>query len=64
MAVHALRTGKRERAREAAHFDGVSGFGARVPPAAEGTALPIIPLPPSPLLRPLAEYEALAGGAF
>ena len=64
VAVHALRTGKRERAREAAHFDGVSGFGARVPPAAEGTALPIIPLPPSPLLRPLAEYEALAGGAF
>ena len=64
VAVHERRTGKRERAREASHFDGVSGFGARVQPAAEGVALPIMPLPASPLLRPLAEYEALAGGAF
>ena len=64
VAVHSLRTGKRERAREAAHFDRVSGFGARVPPATDGMALPIMPPPPSPLLRPLAEYEALAGGAF
>jgi transposase len=65
VAVHERRTGKRERAREAAHFDGVRGFGARVQPVAAEGALPVLPaLTPSPLLRPLAEYEALAGGAF
>ncbi len=63
VAVHERRTGKRERAREAAHFDGVSGAHARVQPATAVMALPIMP-PPSALLRPLSEYEALAGGAF
>ena len=63
VAVHERRTGKRERAREAAHFDGVSGFAARIQPIADGIALPILP-PPGALLRPLAEYEALAGGTF
>ena len=57
VAVHERRTGKRERAREAAHFDGVGGFAARVQSAPEDVL-------PMALLRPLAEYEALAGGAF
>ena len=63
VAVHERRTGKRERAREASHFDGVSGFSARVQPAS-ADVLPIAMPPPDALLRPLAEYEALAGGAF
>jgi hypothetical protein len=62
VAVHERRTGRRERAREAAHFDGVSGAGGRVRRAGEDTPLPAAP--PASLLRPLAEYEALAGGAF
>ena len=57
VATHELRTGRRERAREAAHFDGVSGIGGvhRARPRDDT---------PASLLRPLAEYEALAGGTF
>lgn len=58
VALHERRTGRRERAREAAHFEGVSGVdGAH-------RARPHDAMPPASLLRPLAEYEALAGGAF
>lgn len=65
VAVHALRTGRRERAREPSHFDGVSGIGgAHVHRASDDTPLSTLSAPPSSLLRPLAEYEALAGGAF
>jgi hypothetical protein len=58
VAVHERRIGRRERAREAAHFEGVSGIGGghRVRPRDD--------MPAASLLRPLAEYEALAGGAF
>jgi hypothetical protein len=63
VAVHARRSGRRERAREPAHFEGVSGVGgAHRARAVDETARPDIR--PSSLLRPLAEYEALAGGAF
>jgi hypothetical protein len=57
--MHERRTGRRERAREAAHFDGVSGIGG----AHRARPRDAAPQPAS-LLRPLAEYEALAGGAF
>ena len=64
VAVHERRTGRRERARKAAHFDGVSGSAAaRIQPPTDGSPPPAIP-PPGALLRPLAEYEALVGGAF
>jgi transposase len=58
VAEHERRTGRRERAREAAHFDGVSGIGGA------HRDRPRDDTPPASLLRPLAEYEALAGGAF
>jgi transposase len=63
VAVHARRSGRRERAREPAHFEGVSGVGG-----AHRTrrldAMPLADLPAPSLLRPLAEYEALIGGTF
>ena len=62
VAVHDRRTGRRERAREAAHFDGVSGVGGAHVHRTVDATLPAAP--PSSLLRPLTEYEALAGGAF
>jgi transposase len=58
VAVHERRIGRRERAREAAHFEGVSGIGGG------HRARPRDDMPAASLLRPLAEYEALAGGAF
>jgi transposase len=58
VAVHERRTGRRERARETAHFDCVSGIGRG------HRARPRDDMPPASLLRPLTEYEALAGGAF
>jgi transposase len=62
VAAHERRTGKRERAREPVHFDGVAGYGARVK-ASSAVALPS-QLTADELLRPLAEYQALAGGGF
>ena len=60
-----VQAGKRERARDPTHFDGVSGAVARWPAATEGSIVPDLPPPlAGALLRPLAEYEALAGGAF
>jgi transposase len=54
VAVHALRRGRKERAVDPAHFEGI-GRQAE-PPGTEPTA--------ATLLRPLAEYEAVAGGAW
>lgn len=57
VAHHPLRRGRRERAIDPAHLAGivVVGGGRRpVPPAPEGGAL----------LRPLAEYEVVAGGGW
>jgi hypothetical protein len=54
VAVHALRRGRKQRAVDPAHFEGIGR--AAVPPT---------PVETSPtLLRPLAEYEAVAGGAW
>jgi transposase len=66
VAAHAVLEGRRGRSTEPAHFEGVAGFGGRAvireasttaggaPTAAEVPAL----------LRPLAEYEAVVGGAW
>jgi hypothetical protein len=63
VAAHDERGGRRQRAVDPAHFEGVAGFRPRaivsVPtdPASES--------PPVPqLLRPLSEYEAIAGGRW
>jgi transposase len=59
VALHDERTGhRRERTIDPAHFEGVAGF--RAPVRREAEALAIEPT----LLRPLAEYEQLAGGSF
>jgi len=57
VAVHALRRGRKERAVEAAHFAGVTG-GPRIAQPTPSTEVA------ASLLRPLAEYEAVAGGAW
>jgi transposase len=54
VAVHALRRGRRERAIDPAHFEGI---GRKAEPL---DTQPIA----ATLLRPLAEYEAVAGGAW
>ena len=59
IARHGERRGRRERALKAAHLDGIVGAGGR-PVAQTDPAMP----PPPELLRPLAEYEMLVGGAW
>jgi transposase len=66
VAVHDERRGRRERAVDPAHFEGVAGFragaaGGGAPPAAPAPAAPQVP---PALLRPLSEYEAAAGGSW
>ena len=60
VASHNRSAGRRGRIVERAHFDGVAGAAGRVIRAAteadKDTA--------ATLLRPLAEYEAVAGGAW
>lgn len=59
VALHDERTGlRRQRVVDPAHFEGVAGF--RSPVRREIPSEPIVPA----LLRPLAEYEQLAGGSF
>ncbi len=58
IAVHAVTTGRRQRIVDAAHFHGVAGTARPVAAAAVVTqAAPA-------LLRPLAEYEQIAGGGW
>jgi transposase len=60
IAVHAATTGRKQRIVDAAHFHGVAGTarpGAAAAPAIDGEAAPA-------LLRPLAEYEQIAGGGW
>lgn len=58
VAVHALRHGRKERAVDPAHLEGILR-GASVARLTE------VSTPESPtLLRPLAEYEAVTGGAW
>ena len=65
IAVHAERSGRRQRVLDPSHFEGIAGF--RLParaPAASTAATPL-PVPtPALLLRPLAEYEAAVGGGW
>ena len=57
IAVHAETTGRKQRIVDRAHFHGVAGT-AR--PVASGSAVEVEPA----LLRPLAEYEQIAGGGW
>jgi hypothetical protein len=58
VARHAARRGRRERAVLAEHLAGIVGLPRR--PAPDMAPPP----PPAELLRPLAEYEQLVGGAW
>jgi transposase len=61
VAAHEERGGRRQRALDPAHFEGVAGFRSPiVAPVPAGGG----PLPAPSLLRPLAEYEAVAGGGW
>jgi hypothetical protein len=55
VAVHAETTGRHQRITDPVHFHGVAGLTRPV-------ALPAVPEPA--LLRPLAEYERVAGGGW
>jgi transposase len=61
VAAHAARTGRRERAVDPAHFEGVAGARAK---AAGVPAAGAAPTSAPSLLRPLAEYDAVAGGGW
>jgi transposase len=62
VAVHPQEQGRRQRVIDLAHLEGVAGRDGAVRRAAVETPS-IVPAPPA-LLRPLAEYEAVAGGRF
>ena len=53
--MHARQAGRRQRLVDPARFEGVAGFGGKVVRAEPAAGM---------LLRPLAEYEAVAGGGF
>ena len=58
---------QKPKAIEPAHFEGVAGFrGQAVVREADGVTggVPATPAEVPALLRPLAEYEAVAGGAW
>ena len=63
VAAHDERAGRRERALDPAHFEGVAGFRSAVVRGPAPGAAGAPPLGPE-LLRPLAEYEAVAGGGW
>jgi hypothetical protein len=63
VAAHDERASRRERALDPAHFKGIVGFSRPVVRgSAPGTA--DVSSPEPELLRPLAEYEAVAGGGW
>lgn len=64
VAVHKIAEGRRQRVIDRAHLDGVAGREGAVRRAAIETPTALDPSPPPSLLRPLAEYEAVAGGSF
>jgi hypothetical protein len=62
VALHAVLSGRRQRAVDPAHYAGVAGADGRFrasPPAGDPP-----PAAAPSLLRPLGEYEALIGGGF
>lgn len=62
VALHAACNGRRQRAIDPAHFEGLAGFRSRNP-RSNDLASSAVHLPPA-LLRSLGEYEALLGGGF
>jgi hypothetical protein len=69
VACHARSAGRRGRILERVHFEGVAGAEGRTVrrPGTGGEAVDASdagPVAPSALLRPLAEYEAVAGGSW
>jgi len=61
VAVHQRRTGRFERVVNPAHFDGVVGIGSK---ARLATAPAPEAIGAGELLRPLIEYERIAGGRW
>jgi hypothetical protein len=61
VAMHAVLSGRRQRAIDPAHYAGIAAANRRcsVSPAIDPVAVAA-----STLLRPLGEYEALLGGGF
>lgn len=64
VAVHRLVQGRRQRVIDPTHLDGVAGCDGAVRRQAIEEPPVLHPSPPPSLLRPLAEYEAVAGGSF
>ena len=62
VAHHRRSGGRRGRITDRTHFDGVAGAAGRV--IREGATVDDAPVETPTLLRPLAEYEAVAGGAW
>ncbi|KMO13672.1 IS21 family transposase [Methylobacterium platani] len=62
VASHAELTGPHGRAVDDAHLAGL--VGSRDRPAYRGDPVPLVEASPPTLLRPLSEYEAVAGGGF
>ena len=62
VALHRRSAGRRGRIVDRAHFDGVAGAGGRAIRGCAAVDDASIEMPT--LLRPLAEYEAVAGGAW
>jgi transposase len=58
VAVHEERIGRRQRSVDPAHFEGVVGFRPKATREEQSSE------PGSSLLRPLAEYDAVAGGGW
>ena len=65
VACHDRRLGRRERAVERAHLHGIVAGRREMPGDGEaGPAQPMVALPDPELLRPLSEYEQVAGGGW
>jgi transposase len=61
VAAHPVCAGRRQRAVDPRHFDGLVGAGR---PRPADAPMPVAAAPAPALLRPLGEYEALVGGGF
>ena len=64
VACHDKRLGRRERAVDRAHLHGIVSGRRENGDTRAATALLQAPLPGPELLRPLAEYEQVAGGGW
>jgi hypothetical protein len=64
VACHDKRLGRRERTVDRAHLHGIVQARREDGDAAAGSARPSVQPPGAELLRPLAEYEQVAGGGW